>query len=328
MRAIVLREHGGPEVLRPEELPRPTAGRHQLLVQVHATSVNPVDAKVRRGGGAPRTFPLVLGFDASGVVRECGPEVDGWREGDAVFGCPNLFGPGANAEYVLLDARAAAKKPSTIEHATAACLPLVSLTAWEALHDRARIRPGQTVLIHAGAGGVGHVAIQLAHLHGCRVITTAGRDGSIAFCRDLLGADEIIDYRSSDFVARCKELTGGRGVEVVLDTVGDETFRRSIDCVAPGGQIVTILAATPGDRAPILLYRSITVHYEFMGARVANDLDPGHQGEILTAIARLVDRGLLRAHVGARFPLEQVADAHRQIETGRTIGKLAVVVAT
>ncbi|HTA20952.1 MAG TPA: zinc-binding dehydrogenase [Polyangia bacterium] len=327
MRAIVMREHGGPEVLRPEELPVPTPGRYQLLVRVHATSVNPVDTKVRRGGGAARAFPIVLGYDASGVVAARGPDVEGWSDQDEVFGCPNLFGPGANAEYVLLDARAAAKKPATLEHAAAACLPLVSLTAWEALHDRARLQPGQTVLIHAGAGGVGHVAIQLARLHGCRVITTAGRAASIAFCRDVLGADEVIDYHSVDFAARCEDLTGGRGVDVVLDTVGDETFRRSIDCVAPGGQLVTILAATPGDRAPILLYRSVSVHYEFMGARVANDLDPGHQGRILTSIARLVDRGLLRVHVGARFPLDQVGDAHHQIETGRTIGKLAVLVA-
>ena len=327
MRAIVLREHGGPDLLVPGELPQPTSGRHDLLVQVHATSVNPVDAKVRHGGGAARAFPIVLGFDASGVVKACGRDVEGWSEGDHVFGCPNLFGAGANAEYVLLDARAAARKPSTIDHAASACLPLVSLTAWEALHDRARIQPGHTILIHAGAGGVGHVAIQLARLHGCRVITTAGRDESIAFCRDVLGADDVIDYRSTDFVARCKALTFERGVDVVLDTVGGETFQRSIDCVVPGGQIVTILPVTPGDRAATLLYRSITVHYEFMGARVANELDPGHQGDILTSLARLVDRGLLRVHVGARFPLAQVADAHRRIETGRTIGKLAVVVA-
>src|ERR1700722_15623214 len=156
MRAIISREHGGPEVLRLDELPLPTPGRFQLLVRVHATSVNPVDAKVRRGGGAPRAFPLVLGFDASGVVRSFGPDVEGWSEGDTVFGCPNLFGPGANADYVLLDARAAARKPSTIDHATSACLPLVGLTAWEGLHDRAQIQPGQTVLVHAGAGGVGH----------------------------------------------------------------------------------------------------------------------------------------------------------------------------
>jgi NADPH:quinone reductase len=327
MRAMVLREHGGPEVLRLDELPAPNPGKHQLLVEVHATSVNPVDAKVRRGGGVARAFPLVLGFDASGVVRSSSPDVEGWTVGDTVFGCPNLFGPGANAEYVLLDARAAAKKPSTIDHPTSACLPLVSLTAWEALHERAHIQPGQTVLIHAGAGGVGHIAIQLARLHGCRVITTAGRQESIAFCRDL-GADEVIDYRNTDFAARCQALTHGRGVEVVFDTVGDETFRRSIDCVAPGGQLVTILPATPGDRAPTLLYRSITVHYEFMGTRVANDLDPGRQGAILTSIARLVDRGLLHVHVGGRYALEEVANAHRQIETGRTIGKLAVMVTT
>jgi NADPH2:quinone reductase len=327
MRAIVLEEHGGPEVLHEVDLPRPTPGRHQVLVEVRATSVNPVDTKIRRGGGATRAMPIVLGHDASGIVRECGPDVEGWSPGDAIYGCPHLFGPGANAELALLDARAAARKPASIDDATAACLPLVGLTAWESLHDRARIQAGQTVLIHAGAGGVGHVAVQLARLHGCRVITTAGRPDSIAFCRDTLGADEVIDYTKEDFAARVRELTKGRGADVVLDTVGEETFRRSIDCVTPGGQLVTILASAPGDRAPFLLYRSITVHYEFMGARVANDLDPGHQGKILASLARLVDRGLLRVHVSARFPLARVADAHRQIETGRTIGKVAVLVA-
>jgi NADPH:quinone reductase len=326
MRAIVLREHGGPEVLRLEEMPVPTPGRRQLLVQVHATSVNPVDTKVRRGGGARREMPIVLGFDVSGIVRACGPDVEGWREGDPVFGCPNLFGPGANAEYVLLDARAAAPKPSTVDHATAACLPLVGLTAWEALHDRARIQPGQTVLVHGGAGGVGHVAAQLVRLHGCRVITTAGRPDSIAFCRDVLGCDELIDYENTDFVTRVRELTAGRGADVVLDTVGDETFRRSIDCVVAGGQLVTLLASTPGDRAPLLLVHSITVHYEFMGAAVANDLNPARQGAILDAISRLVDRGLVRPRISAQFPLEQVAEAHRQVETGHTIGKVSVVI--
>ena len=308
------------------EVPAPTPGPHQLLVQVHATSVNPVDTKVRRGGGAARSMPIVLGYDVSGVVRACGPDVTGWREGDLVFGCPNLFGPGANADYVLLDARAAAKKPGSVDHLTAAALPLVGLTAWEALHDRARLQPGQTVLIHAGAGGVGHIAVQLARLAGCRVLTTAGRAESIAFCAGVLGADEVIDYTRADFVARAKELSGGRGVDVVLDTVGEDVFRRSIECVAAGGQLVTILASTPGDRAPLLLYRSITVHYEFMGARVANDLDPGRQGAILTALANLVDRGLVRPHVSAVFPLDRVSDAHRQIEAGHTLGKIAVAV--
>jgi NADPH:quinone reductase len=143
MRAVTLREHGGPEVLKLEELPVPVAGRHQLLVAVHATSVNPVDTKVRRRSGAARAFPIVLGYDASGVVAGVGPDVVGWNERDAIFGCPNLFGPGANADYVLLDARAAAPKPASIDHATAAALPLVALTAWEALYDRAASSPAR-----------------------------------------------------------------------------------------------------------------------------------------------------------------------------------------
>jgi NADPH2:quinone reductase len=326
MRVMLCNRNGGPEVLVPGELPEPVPGPHQLLVAVRATSVNPVDTKVRRGGGATRAFPLVLGYDASGLVVDCGTAVSGWAAGDAVYGCPNLFGHGANAELVLLDARAAARKPASVDDGAAAALPLVGLTAWEALHDRARIQPGQTVLIHGGAGGVGHVAVQLARLHGCRVLTTAGRAESIAFCRERLGADEVIDYRSTDFVARVAELTGGRGLPVVLDTVGEETFRRSIDCVAPGGQLVTILGATPGDQAAKLLYRSITVHYEFMGARVAYGLDPAHQGDILAGLARLVDRGLLRPHVSRRLPLADVAEAHRQLETGHTIGKVAIEV--
>src|SRR6185437_7199701 len=129
-------------------------------------------------------------------------------------------------ELVALDARSAARKPAALDHAAAAALPLVSQTAWQALHLRARIAPGQSVLIHAGAGGVGHIAVQLAKLHGCRVITTAGRDESLAFCREVLHADEVIDYRRTDFVERTKQLTDGRGVPVVLDTVGGEVFQK------------------------------------------------------------------------------------------------------
>jgi NADPH2:quinone reductase len=324
MRAMVCHRHGGPEVLEPADLPAPTPAPHDLLVAVHATSVNPVDTKIRRGVSVPRPFPLVLGFDVSGVVVACGPAVTGWAPGDEVVGCAHLFGRGANAELALLDARAAAAKPSTVDHGTAAALPLVGLTAWEALHDRARIRGGETILVHAGAGGVGHVAVQLARLHGCRVLTTAGRPESIAFCRERLGADEVIDYRTTDFAERVRALTDGRGLRVVVDTVGDDTFRRSVACVAPGGQLVTILGASPGDEAPKLLYRSITVHYEFMGAHVAHQLDPAAQGRALAGMAALVDRGLLVPHVSMRLPLARVADGHAQVETGRTIGKVVV----
>lgn len=326
MHAMVLQRHGGPEELQPAEVPIPEPGENQLLVEVHATSLNPVDAKIRRGGGAPRKFPLILGFDVSGVVTACGPGVRGFQPGDEVFGCPHLFKDGADAEYVLVDHRAVARKPASVDHATAAALPLVGLTAWQALHDRARIGAGQTVLIHAGAGGVGHVAVQLARLAGCRVVTTASRPESLAFCRDVVGADEVIDHGQTDFVARVLALSEGRGVPVVLDTVGGDVFRRSIDCVAPLGQVVTILHDNAGDRGSALLQRSITIHHEFMGARLAFDVDPGHQGAILASLARLVDGGMLRPHVSARLPLADVAEGHRRIETGRTIGKMAILV--
>lgn len=323
MRALIVPRLGEPEVMELAELPTPEPGPHQLLVEVHATSVNPVDTKIRRGN-RPRQLPLVLGYDVSGVVVRTGTAVQGWQTGDEVFGCPNLFGHGANAEYVLLDARAASRKPTHTSHLQAACAPLVCLTAYEALHDRARIQPGQTVLIHAGAGGVGHVAVQLAKLHGCRVITTAGRPESIAFCRDVLKADTVIDYRNEDVVARIKQLTNHRGVPVVFDTVGGDTFKTSIECLAPCGQLVTITATDPGALAASLLYRSITVHYEFMGARVAYDHEPERQGEILAGIAALMERGLLNIHVSKTWTLETLVAAHHDIERNQTIGKMGV----
>jgi NADPH:quinone reductase len=327
VRAAVLHTCGGPDVLNIEQRPEPALRDTDILVEVHATSVNPVDTKVRQtGGGGGRTLPLILGYDVSGVVVRCGSNVKQWKAGDEVFAAPNLFRDGANADYVAVDGRSAARKPTAVDHATAASLPLVSQTAWEALHLRARIQPGQTVLIHAGAGGVGHIAVQLARLHGCHIITTAGREESIAFCRDVLHADEVIDYRRTDFAERTRELTHGRGVPLIIDTVGGDVFQKSLDCVSVNGQIVTILGSSTGDRGRGLLYKNVTIHYEFMGIPTAHEIEPERPGQILTGIAQLVDSGLLKPHVSQRLPLEQVADGHRQIETGRTIGKVAITV--
>jgi NADPH:quinone reductase len=325
MRAMVIREHGGPDVLRVEELPTPELRDTDVLVEVHATSVNPVDTKVRQRAGT-RPFPITLGYDVSGVVVSCGPRATMWQPGDEIFATANLFRNGANAELVALDGRSAARKPRSVDHVTAAVLPLVSQTAWEALHLRARIHPGQTVLIHAGAGGVGHIAVQLARLHGCRVITTAGRPESIAFCRDVLRADEVIDYRSTNVIERVKEITAGKGLPVVFDTVGGEIFQQSIDCAAVNGQVVTILGANTADRGQSLLYRNVTIHYEFMGIPTAYEIEPERPAQILAGIARLVDAGLLQPKVSHVFPLERVADGHRQVETSRTIGKVAIAV--
>lgn len=328
MRAMVLREHGAPDVLHLEDCPEPVLRDTDVLVQVHASSVNPVDVKVRAKASVPREYPVILGFDVSGTVVRCGPAATQWKPGDEIYAAPNLFRAGANAEFVALDARSAARKPASLDHATAATLPLVGQTAWEALHRRARIQPGQTVLIHAGAGGVGHIAVQLAKLHGCRVITTASRPESIAFCRDVLRADEVIDYRTSEVVARVKELTGGKGVPVAFDTIGGESFVQSLDCLAINGHLVTILGGSTdlAGRGQALLYRNVTISYEFMGIPTAHEIEPGQPGDILRTLAKLVDTGALKPEVRHRFPLEKLADAHRQIETGRTIGKVSVTV--
>lgn len=324
---MVIREHGAPGVLKLEERPEPELRDTDVLVEVHAASVNPVDTKVRQRSGG-REFPITLGYDVSGVVVRCGARVTQWKPGDEIFAAPNLFRNGANADYVAIDARSAALKPKSVDHATAAVLPLVSQTAWEALHLRARIHPGQTVLIHAGAGGVGHIAVQLAKLHGCRVITTAGREESIAFCRDVLRADEVIDYRKTNVVERVKELSGGKGVPVAFDTVGGDVFLQCIDCAAVNGHVVTILGGSTSiaDRGQFLLYRNVSIHYEFMGIPTACEIEPERPGQILSGIARLVDAGLLRPKVTHRFPLERVADGHAQVETGRTVGKVAIIV--
>ncbi len=325
MRAMVIREHGGPDVLQMEERPEPELRDTDVLLEVHATSVNPVDTKVRQRSGN-REFPITLGYDVSGVVVSCGRGAPMWQPGDELFASPNLFRNGANAEFVAIDARSAARKPRSVDHVIAAVLPLVSLTAWEALHLRARIHPGQTVLIHAGAGGVGHIAVQLAKLHGCRVVTTAGRAESIEFCRDVLRADEVIDYRSTNVVERVKEMTSGKGLPVVFDTVGGDVFLQSIDCAAVNGQVVTILGANTADRGQSLLYRNVTIHYEFMGIPSAHEIEPERPGQILAGIARLVDAGVLHPTVNHVFPLERVAEGHRQVETSRTVGKVAIAV--
>ncbi len=324
MRAVVVTEFGGPEVLRAQDMPVPVPGEHDLLVEVHASSVNPIDFKIRKGAFAKnRQLPIILGFDVSGVVRGVGEKVEGFREGDEVYSSPSLIRNGANAEFMCVDARMTALKPKTLSHEDAAALPLVTLTAWEALLKRARIEMGQTVLIHAGGGGVGHVAIQIAKLNLARVITTASSRESLALCRHC-GADVIINYREEDFVERVKQETGGRGCHVVFDTVGGETFDRSLDCVAVDGHVVTCVGM-PSDKIPQKLFRlNATLHFEFKGAPGVYGVRPESHGEILRAAALLADQGQLKPHVSRIFELDELAEAHRQIETTHTVGKMVV----
>ncbi|MEV6218889.1 NADP-dependent oxidoreductase [Nocardia sp. NPDC051833] len=310
MRAISQDTLGGPEVLREIELPRPTPGPSQLLVRVHAAGLNPTDWKHRAIPGlflpAP---PFVLGWDVSGVVEAVGFGVTLFAPGDEVFGMlPYPHGHGSLAEYVTGPARAFARKPTNVDHIVAGATPLAALTAYQALVDTANIQAGQRVLIHAAAGGVGHLAVQIAKSRGAYVIGTA----STAKHEHLraLGADELIDYREVDVAAAVRE------VDVVLDTLGEENSRRSLPTLRPGGLLVTIRAGAQDDLRAAAAERGV----RFAALLVEAD----HAG--MNAVAELLAAGTLRPTIAGVFPLAEAAKAHALGETDRTLGKLVVTV--
>jgi NADPH2:quinone reductase len=323
---MVLREFGSAEVLRLDDVPVPTPGPNDLLVEVHACALNPIDFKVRRGALAKgRPFPIILGFDMSGVVRGMGEGVKGFAIDDEVYASPSLVRNGANAEFVCVDARMAALKPRSVDHAAAAALPLVTITAWEALLLRARVQRGETILIHAGGGGVGHVAIQLAKREGCRVLTTASRKETINLCHQL-GADVVINYSDVGVVDFVRKETAGKGCEVVFDTVGGKTFDLSLDCVAPDGRVITCVG-TPSEFIPQKMFRlNATLYFEFMGAAGLYGIRQEKQGELLQAAAAVVDAGKLKPHIGRVLRLEELAEGHRLMESGHAVGKAVVTV--
>lgn len=309
MRAISQDVLGGPEVLKEVEIERPAPRPNEVLVRVRAAGVNPTDWKHRENGGFLGEPPFVLGWDLSGVVEAVGIGVAAFRPGDEVFGMlPYPFGHGSHAEYVIAPVRALTHKPSVIDHTEAGALPLVSLTAWQALTEHSDVRPGQRVLIHAAAGGVGHVAVQIAKARGAYVIGTASA-GKHEFLRGL-GADEVIDYRETDFTEAVKD------VDVVLDTLGGETSVRSLRVLRPGGVVVSILPVGSdefGEEAERLGVRAVRML-----------LDADRAG--MQAIADLVEQGKLRPEIAGTFPLADAAEAHALGETGRTTGKLVLTV--
>lgn len=309
MRAISQDVLGGPEVLKEIEVERPAPGPNQVLVRVRAAGVNPTDWKHRTTGGFLGQPPFVLGWDVSGVVEAVGIGVATFRPGDEVFGMlPYPYGHGSHAEYVIAPVRALTHKPSLIDHTQAGALPLVSLTAWQALVENADLQPGQRVLIHAAAGGVGHVAVQIAKARGAYVIGTASA-GKHEFLREL-GADETIDYRETDFVDAVKD------VDVVLDTLGGETTVRSLRVLRPGGVVVSILPVGSED---------FPTEAERLGVRGLRMLVDADRAD-MRAIVDLIVAGKLRASIAGTFPLADAAEAHRLGDTGRTTGKLVLTV--
>ncbi|MDJ0805783.1 MAG: zinc-dependent alcohol dehydrogenase family protein [Gammaproteobacteria bacterium] len=329
MKAVLMPETGGPEVLSLQEVTAPELqAPHQLKIALKAAGVNPVDTKLRsRGVFLPNGLPAVLGCDGAGVVLEIGKDVQRFKPGDEVWFCSGgLGGPLGNyAQITLVDEAACCLKPSTLSFEQAAAGPLVLITAWEALFDRARLSEGQTVLVHAGAGGVGHVAIQLAKSIGARVLTTVSSPDKVRFVK-ALGVDEAILYPEIDFVTAVNDLTKGRGADVVFDTVGPEVFKQSIPAVAHYGDLVTLLDPGLDVNWKEARNRNLRIAFTLMLTPMLRELPEAraHHGAILQRCAELVAAGRLRIEVARSLPLAQAAEAHRLIEAGHTLGKLVL----
>jgi NADPH:quinone reductase-like Zn-dependent oxidoreductase len=311
MKAVAASRWGAPEVLTVVEVDRPVPGPTEILVRVHAAGLNATDWKSRVSGGLGLwNDPPVLGHDVSGVVEAVGMGVTLYVPGDAVFGMPEFpRQAGGYAEYVTAPARHFTRKPDEIDHVQAAALPMGALTAWQSLVETANLPAGQRVHIHAAAGGLGHIAVQIAKALGAHVIGTA-RAAKHEMLRGL-GADELIDYTVEDFTEAAKD------VDVVLDAVGGDYGPRSLQVLRPGGVLVSL--ASPADAG-------LVPQAEQVGVRAGFTLvEPDYAG--LRSIVELVRGGQLRPHVETVLPLEQAAKAHEIGETGRTTGKIVLTVA-
>jgi NADPH:quinone reductase-like Zn-dependent oxidoreductase len=311
MRAISQDTFGGPEVLKEINIPIPIPGVSQILVAVRAAGVNPTDWGNRARGFSVQT-PVVLGWDVSGVVEAVGFGITLFKPGDEVFGMlPYPDGVGSHAEYVTGPARAFVHKPAGIDHVTAGALPLAAFTAYQALVETADVRPGQRVLIHAAAGGVGHLAVQIAKSRGAYVIGTASA-AKHELLRSL-GADEVIDYHDVDFTEAVSD------IDVVLDPISFDaaTRARSLAVLRPGGTLVSLI--------PVSIESAELAAIAERGIRFESLLvEADHAG--MQAIADLAESGALRPHIEAAFPLADAAKAHALGETGRTTGKIVLTV--
>lgn len=318
MKAMVLTAFGGPDAFELRDVPKPVPQAGQVLVRVHATSINPLDYQVRRGD-YPDLVPLpaITGHDVSGVVEAVGPGVTAFAPGDEVWYTPQIFdGQGSYAEYHVAAENIIGRKPASLSHLEAASLTLVGGTVWEALTVRAALRVGESILVHGGAGGVGHVAIQVAKAIGAKVFTTV-REANVAFVRSL-GADVTIDYEKEDYVDVIRRETGGRGVDVVFDTIGGNTLARSPDALAQLGRVVSIVDIAQPQNLIQAWGKNASYHFVFTRQ------NRGKLDELRT----LIDRGQLRPHVGAVYSLAEVPRAHARLENPNNglKGKIAIAV--
>lgn len=306
MKAIRMHQYGGPEVLAQVEMQRPTPSHDEVLIQVHAASVNPIDWKLRAGHVKevfPLSLPSTLGWDVSGTVEEAGHDVTQFRRGDEVYA---LVKGGGYAEYVVAGATVVAKKPRTLDHVHAAAVPVAGLTALQALFEVAQLRAGQKVLIHAAAGGVGHFAVHLAKARGAYVIGTASSKNQ-TFLSDL-GVDKAVDYQKTRFEDAVRD------VDLVLDTVGGETLERSFKVLKKGGILVSLVQPPSQESANKYGVRAL-----FYGGHASSS--------DLAEIAKLIDEGKVKPVVETVLPLAEARRAHELSETRHVRGKIVLKVA-
>jgi NADPH2:quinone reductase len=329
MKAVVATAKGGPDVLVPQQVGLAwPAGKADVLVRLKAAALNPADIWFRKlGGYLEPAGPFILGHDGAGIVEAVGPDVRDVKPGDRVCFCYGGIGgtPGTYAEFAIVPADLLAIIPGNVDVITAAALPLVCITASEALIDRARVAPGETVLIHAGAGGTGHIAVQIAKLRGARVATTVSGGNKAKMVQEL-GADLAIPYREKDFVNASLDWTNRRGLDVALDNVGPDIMLQTFKAMAPYGRVVTLMG-TPGDTPETDAYnRNLTIHNVMMLTPMWLGLADRMRSQAahLREGLRLVADGKLRVVVDRVFPLAEAGAAHAYLESGQAVGKVAL----
>lgn len=332
MKAIVMQQAGDAEVLHLAEVKQPEINNpDELLVEIKAAGINPIDTKLRSNGTYyPDNLPAILGCDGAGTVIAVGSAVKRFKPGDEVYYFYGGIGgdeQGNYAEYNVIKEAYVAHKPKNLSFVEAATTPLVLITAWEALNHQAKIQYGQTVLIHAGSGGVGHIAIQLAKVAGCKVITTVSSDSKAQLVR-ALGADEVIRYDLTDFAEKALKLTNGNGVDVVFDTVGGATFEASFNALKPYGHLVTLLQPSQHVDWKLARMKNITTSLELMLSPAFYNWSEVRlqQTEILNQGKTLFESGKLKIAVNHELSLESVVDAHRLIEKGSMEGKAVLII--
>ena len=332
MKAIVLTEPGAPQVLQAKQVDIPwPASDTDVLVRLSAAALNPADAYFRSFGPyVEQDGPCILGHDGAGIVEQVGSDVSRVQPGQRVCFCNGGIGaqPGSYAEFAVVPETQLALVPDAVDDASAAALPLVFITAWESIYERAQVGRGETVLVHAGAGGTGHIAVQLAAVLGARVATTVSSEAKIELVTKL-GAERAIAYRSEDFTEVAREWSDGRGVDVALDNLGAEVFRKTIGAMAPYGRLVTLMGMPGDDDNETAYVQNLTVHNVMMLTPMLLGLQArlDHQATLVARGLQMLARGELQVVIDSRYAIDDIVAAHVRLDNGSSTGKIVIDIA-